>query len=55
MTNNFETTVTKSKDISMRWRNVPAPQRGEMIRQFGEELRSQKNPLLKPLPRKLEK
>ena len=45
MTNNFETTVTKSKDISMRWRNIPAPQRGEMIRQFGEELRSQKESL----------
>ena len=36
MTNNFETIVTKSKDISKRWRNIPAPQRGEMIRQFGE-------------------
>ena len=45
MTNNFETTVTKSKDISIRWRNIPAPQRGEMIRQFGEELRSQKESL----------
>ena len=45
MTNNFETIVTKSKDISMRWRNIPAPQRGEMIRQFGEELRSQKESL----------
>ena len=45
MTNNFETTVIKSKDISMRWRNIPAPQRGEMIRQFGEELRSQKESL----------
>ena len=45
MTNNFETIVTKSKDISKRWRNIPAPQRGEMIRQFGEELRSQKESL----------
>ena len=45
MTNNFETIVTKSKDISKKWRNIPAPQRGEMIRQFGEELRSQKESL----------
>ena len=27
------------------WRNVPAPQRGEVVRQFGEKLRELKEPL----------
>src|SRR4029079_5781290 len=29
----------------LAWRSVPAPQRGELIRLFGEELRAQKEPL----------
>ena len=28
---NYEIIVNKSKDISLRWRSVPAPQRGELI------------------------
>ncbi len=55
MTNNFETIVTKSKDISKRWRNIPAPQRGEMIRQFGEELRSQKESLAQTITKEARK
>jgi len=55
MTNNFETIVTKSKDISKRWRNIPAPQRGEMIRQFGEELRSQKKSLAQTITKEARK
>jgi len=55
MTNNFETIVTKSKDISKRWRNIPAPQRGEMIRQFGEELRSQKESLARTITKEARK
>ncbi len=55
MINNFETIVTKSKDISKKWRNIPAPQRGEMIRQFGEELRSQKESLAKTITKEARK
>jgi len=45
MTNNFDSIVKISKEVSLRWRNIPAPQRGEYIRQFGEELRLQKEAL----------
>ena len=55
MTNNFETIVTKSKDISKKWRNIPAPQRGEMIRQSGEELRSQKESLAQTITKEARK
>ena len=43
--NEFETIVNKSKEISLKWRALPAPQRGEFIRKFGEELRQQKESL----------
>ena len=45
MTNNFDSIVKTSQEVSLRWRNIPAPQRGEYIRQFGEELRLQKEAL----------
>ena len=45
MTNNFDSIVKTSKEVSLRWRSIPAPQRGEFIRQFGEELRLQKEAL----------
>ena len=38
----YEVLVNKSKEISLKWRTLPAPQRGELIRLFGEELRLQK-------------
>ena len=38
----YEALVNKSKEISLKWRTLPAPQRGELIRLFGEELRLQK-------------
>ena len=47
--------MTKSRDISKKWRNIPAPQRGEMIRQFGEELRSQKESLAKTITKEARK
>ena len=43
--NEFEIIVNKSKEISLKWRALPAPQRGEFIRKFGEELRQQKESL----------
>ncbi len=37
--------IKKSKDAFKEWRLMPAPQRGEIVRQFGEELRKQKQSL----------
>ena len=39
---NYNQLVNKSHEISIKWRSLPAPQRGEYIRKFGEELRKQK-------------
>ena len=39
--------VEASKAAAHKWRLVPAPQRGEVIRQFGNELRNQKAELAK--------
>ena len=52
---NYEMIVNKSKDISLRWRSVPAPQRGELIRQFGNELRLQKESLAKTITKEARK
>mgnify|MGYP006226583843 FL=1 len=41
----YKQLVNKSNEISIKWRSVPAPQRGEYIRKFGEELRKQKTTL----------
>ena len=30
----YEALVNKSKEISLKWRTLPAPQRGELIRLF---------------------
>ena len=37
--------MEKASDAFQVWRTVPAPQRGEIVRQFGEELRALKAPL----------
>ena len=52
---NYETIVNKSKDISLRWRSVPAPQRGELIRKFGDQLRLQKESLAKTITKEARK
>jgi aldehyde dehydrogenase (NAD+) len=52
---NYEIIVNKSKDISLRWRSVPAPQRGELIRKFGNELRLQKESLAKIITKEARK
>ncbi len=39
---NYNQLVNKSHEISIKWRSLPAPQRGEYVRKFGEELRKQK-------------
>jgi aldehyde dehydrogenase (NAD+) len=43
--NIYERIVKASKDVSLEWRKVPAPQRGEIIRKFGDELRARKKNL----------
>ena len=43
--NKYSELVKKSKETSNRWRSLPAPQRGEYVRLFGEELRAKKNEL----------
>ena len=41
----YETVVTAASDAFATWRMMPAPQRGEIVRQLGEELREHKEPL----------
>ena len=40
--NEYEKIVSKLKDEQKTWKNIPAPQRGEVIRLFGNELRKSK-------------
>ena len=53
--NEFEIIVNKSKEISLIWRSLPAPQRGEFIRKFGEELRQQKESLAQTITKEAKK
>ncbi|MAU71324.1 MAG: aldehyde dehydrogenase family protein [Pseudozobellia sp.] len=41
----YEKTVNTSLKAFKEWRNTPAPQRGEIVRQFGNKLRELKQPL----------
>src|SRR5210317_124413 len=41
----YNAAVSSAKTAFKDWRNVPAPQRGEYIRQFGNELRNKKEML----------
>jgi aldehyde dehydrogenase (NAD+) len=41
----FEKVVAQSKKAFLEWRQVPAPKRGEVVRQIGERLREYKEPL----------
>ncbi|MBL7739805.1 MAG: aldehyde dehydrogenase family protein [Chitinophagaceae bacterium] len=43
--NSYETVMTKAEEAFHQWRMVPAPKRGEVIRQIGEALRQYKEPL----------
>ncbi len=42
---NYETVITKAGEAFVEWRRWPAPKRGEIVRQIGEELRKYKQPL----------
>lgn len=41
----YEATVMKAQEAFVEWRLVPAPKRGEVVRQLGEKLRFYKEPL----------
>ncbi len=41
----FEKVIDTAQTAFLEWRKVPAPQRGEMVRQFGNKLRELKEPL----------
>ncbi len=41
----YEQVIEKAQAAFLEWRQVPAPRRGEIVRQFGEVLRKYKDPL----------
>ena len=41
----YETLIAKAKEGFLAWRQTPAPRRGEIVRQIGEALRKNKEPL----------
>lgn len=44
-TEEYETIMKRASEAQMEWRDVPAPKRGEIVRQLGEKLRAFKEPL----------
>ena len=51
----YEEIVDKAEKISLKWRSLPAPQRGDLIRKFGEELRINKDDLAKTITKEARK
>ncbi len=43
--NNYDSVIAKAQTAFAVWRQWPAPKRGEIVRQVGEELRKNKQPL----------
>ncbi len=41
----YEQLIQNARDASLQWRSVPAPQRGELVRQIGNALREHKDAL----------
>ncbi len=41
----YEAVIAKAEAAFKIWREIPAPKRGEIVRQYGEELRKYKDPL----------
>ena len=41
----YDTVIQSSKEAFVEWLKVPAPQRGDIVRQFGESLRNHKDDL----------
>ncbi len=44
-TEDYETIVLKAQEAFKIWRMIPAPKRGEIVRQMGDQLRKYKEPL----------
>jgi aldehyde dehydrogenase (NAD+) len=42
---NYERIITEAQQTFLRWRELPAPKRGEIVRQIGEALRAHKKDL----------
>lgn len=45
VSSDFDKVIDKAQEAFYVWRTIPAPQRGEIVRQFGEELRNYKEDL----------
>ena len=41
----YQNIINNLKEAESKWKKIPAPQRGELIRLFGEELRKSKQDL----------
>jgi L-aminoadipate-semialdehyde dehydrogenase len=41
----YEEVVNKAQEAFRVWREIPAPKRGDLVRQYGDELRKYKDPL----------
>ena len=41
----YEKVIQTAQEAFTHWRTIPAPQRGEIVRQFGDRLRELKEPL----------
>ncbi|MCB0521067.1 MAG: aldehyde dehydrogenase family protein [Lewinellaceae bacterium] len=41
----YESVIQQAQAAFLTWREIPAPKRGEIVRQYGEELRKYKDPL----------
>ena len=52
---NYDDLVKASQKAHKKWRIIPAPQRGEIIRQFGNEIRNQKSELAKVITKEARK
>ena len=53
--NSHDELVNLSKEAQKKWRLIPAPKRGEIIREFGNELRNQKASLAKVITKEARK
>ena len=53
--NSHDELVNASKEAQKKWRLMPAPKRGEIIREFGNELRNQKANLAKVITKEARK
>ncbi|MCW5965572.1 MAG: aldehyde dehydrogenase family protein [Bryobacterales bacterium] len=41
----YQQSMAETAEVAVRWRKLPAPQRGEIVRQIGDELRTHKDAL----------